>query len=113
MKFLDIINEELTDKEIKKVKTLYGFYKTGIHRLDIVGGSLYKYELSDDYELTTHETNGAKKILVQPKGVSIYRQREDGTYHILDVEFSTAIELWMIKIIRRTFANHKIEIVIF
>jgi hypothetical protein len=112
MKFTDLINEELTDSDVKKVKTLYAFYKAAVHRLDVTGGGLYKYVLSDDYELTTHETDGEKKILVEPKGMKMYYEGFDDTFKEMDRNDYPTLELWLIKLIRKKFAHYKIDIVI-
>jgi hypothetical protein len=112
MKFIDIINEEATDADIKKAKLLYKVFKTGIHRLDVPNGGLYKYVLSDDYEITTHEDNGEKKILIEPVNMLIFYEGWEGTYKPLDLVQFRTIERWMIRIVRKKFAKHKVDIVI-
>jgi hypothetical protein len=113
MKFIDIINEEVADKDIKKAKLLYKVFKTGIHRLDVPNGGLYKYVLSDDYELTTYEDNGEKKILIEPISVDMYFEGWDnGVFKVLNKKDFPIIERWMIRVIRKKFAQHNIDIVI-
>lgn len=112
MKFTDLISEELTDADIKRVKTLYAFYKAGIHRVDVVNGSLYKYVLSNDYELSTSVNDGVKKILIEPKGMTMYHESQDGTFKEMDRSDYPSLERWIIRLIRKKFANYKIDIVI-
>lgn len=113
MKFTDLINEELTDSDVKKVKTLYAFYKVGVHRLDVANGGLYKYVLSDDYDITTRFYDGENKILIQPVSVEMYYESWDNnTFKELDKKQHPTLELWMIRVIRKKFAQYKIDIVI-
>jgi hypothetical protein len=112
MKFINILTEEVTDKDIKRARLLYKVFKTGIHRLDVTDGSLYKYVLSDDYEVTTHEQDGEKKVLIEPVSVDIYYESIDGTFKKLDTKEYSTLELWMIKVIRKKFAHYNVDIVI-
>jgi hypothetical protein len=113
MKFIDIINEEAIDKDVKKAKLLYKVFKTGIYKLDIAHGTLYKYVLSDDYEITTHEQDGEKKVLIEPVNVDMYFESWDkDLFKVLDKKEYPSIERWMIRLIRKKFAQHNVDIVI-
>lgn len=65
MKFIDIINEEkdddLTDKERKKIELIYKTFKTGKYRVDDL---IYTYILPDEYWTSKDKETGDLLIIL-------------------------------------------------
>ena len=82
MKLLDIINEEkdnnLTDKDRKKIELIYGLFKTGKYQVDDL---TYTYVLPDDYWTSNDDESGELIIVLTmnpQQRMKLYASMENG-----------------------------------
>jgi len=65
MKFLDLLNEEkdnnLTEKQRKKIELIYGIYKTGKYQREDL---IYNYVLPDEYWTSIDDESGELTIVL-------------------------------------------------
>jgi hypothetical protein len=88
MKLLDIINEEkdnnLTEKDRKKIELIYGLFKTGKYQVDDL---TYTYVLPDDYWTSNDDERGELIIVLTmnpQQRMKLYASMENG--HKTEVE---------------------------
>jgi len=88
MKLLNIINEEkdnnLTEKDRKKIELIYGLFKTGKYQVDDL---TYTYVLPDDYWTSNDDESGELIIVLTmnpQQRMKLYASMENG--HKTEVE---------------------------
>jgi hypothetical protein len=109
MKFIDILNEELTDNDIKKCKLIWKLYNSGIVTDD---NKKYKYVLNDEHIITPSSEIGGNPI-ISVRGnmyttVRIYRVEDNGHLVLLDYELNNTIHSYIALKIKKRFAQHNI-----
>ena len=110
MKFIDILNEELTDNDIKKCKLIWKLYNSGIITDD---DKKYKYILNDEHIITSSSEGGNPIISVRGNmytTVRIYRMEDNGHLVLLDYELNNTIHSYIkLKIVKK-FEQHNIRL---
>jgi hypothetical protein len=109
MKLFDILNEELTNREIKKCKLIWKLYQTGVITDN---DKKYKYVLNDEHIITPSSEIGGNPI-ISVRGnmyttVRIYRIEDNGHLVLLDYELNNTIHSYIALKIRKRFAQHNI-----
>jgi hypothetical protein len=108
MKFLDLLNEELTDSELKKCKLLWKLYHTGIVTDN---DKKYKYILNDEHIITPGQESGTPIISVRGNmytTVRIYRMEDNGHMVLLSYELNNTIHSYIVVKIKKKFAQHNV-----
>jgi hypothetical protein len=108
MKLLDILNEELTDSELKKCKLLWKLYHTGIITDN---DKKYKYVLNDEHIITPSQESGTPIISVRGNmytTVRIYRMEDNGHMVLLNYELNNTIHSYIVVKIKKKFAQHNV-----
>ena len=108
MKFLDLLNEELTDSELKKCKLLWKLYRTGIITYN---DKDYKYVLNDEHIFSSSSESGTPIISVRGNmytTVRIYRMDDNGHMILLSYELDNTIHTAIKIMIVKKFEKHNI-----
>lgn len=110
MKFIDIINEELTDNEIKKCKLIWRLYKTG----EIMyNDKKYMYVLNDYRRIIRVPSNPDPIIEVEGNSydnLSVYRMDDDGHQVYMRYDLHNTLNGHIRGIVRNKFHKHNIHL---
>jgi hypothetical protein len=119
MKLLDIINEEkdnnLTEKDRKKIELIYGLYKTGKYQVDDL---IYTYVLPDEFWTSNDDETGELIIVLTmnpQQRMELYAtmEKSDGTKsNTVPVETEYR-SLWddAKQRIKKKFERHNIQLI--
>jgi hypothetical protein len=120
MKFIDLINEQspndpITDKERKKLRTVFMALKTGTFTFEDMWPGKIRYVLKDDFDIERGPRTG-RAIIVLLGGVEdvckIYKVNEDGSNgDYLSFEKHEKFYESIVKRIERKFNQFNVHII--
>jgi hypothetical protein len=104
------INEELTDKDIKKCETLFNLYKSGMITID---DQKYKYHLKDEHQIITVPSNSHPIIEIIGRfdnSIRVYEILDNGHLTLLDYELNNSLYSKIKTKVKKRFSNYNVHL---
>lgn len=104
------INEELTNKDIKKCEVLWDQFKTGTF---IMNDKKYRYQLRNEYQIISVPSNPNPIIEIQgtfENSVRVYEMQDNGHNILLDYEINNRLYMDVKSKVRKKFNNYNVHL---
>ena len=106
----EAINEELSDKDIKKCKILWDQFKTGTFTIN---DKKYRYQLKNEHQIISVPSNPHPIIEIQgtfDKSVRVYEMQDNGHNILLHYEINNRLYMDVKSKVRNKFNNYNVHL---